>query len=101
MKKWVRGCQYGVYRTEVLDEDNGQAISTVWTHKPGPEPWQVVPWPEGEANLSLVLAAPELLATLENVLEDYEVLARLTGMKPEDFELVRQARAAIAKAKGE
>jgi len=60
MKKWKRGQRYGTYRTEIVDTDGGRAIATVWTHEPAGRD-RVEPWPEGEANLNLVLAAPDLL----------------------------------------
>lgn len=50
--------------------------------------------------MRVIAAAPELLRALEDTLEDYERIAGFTGLKPEDFENIRRARAAIAKAKG-
>ena len=45
-------------------------------------------------------AAPELLEALENVLEDYETIARTTGHKPEDFEIICNARGQMVKVAG-
>jgi hypothetical protein len=53
-----------------------------------------------EANASLMAAAPDLLAALERVLEHGEPL-NLYHERSEDAEVVNQARAAIAKAKGQ
>lgn len=56
---------------------------------------------EGEKNAALIAIAPELLEALEALLKDFEYMARMGGYKPEDFELIKQARAAIAKTRGD
>ena len=53
-----------------------------------------------EANASLMAVAPDLLSALERVLEHGERL-NLYHERGEDAEMVNQARAAIAKAKGQ
>ena len=54
---------------------------------------------EDDANASLMVAAPDLLAALERMLAHGE-RGNLYTARGEDAEVVNQARAAIAKAKG-
>jgi hypothetical protein len=53
-----------------------------------------------EANASLIAAAPDLLAALEQLL-DHGERRNLYYERGEDAEVVGQARAAIAKARGQ
>ncbi len=62
--------------------------------------------PRREANARLIAAAPELLEALEGLLKDYiQVFSDHPAIEPdwnpEDSALVKRARAAIAKAKGD
>jgi hypothetical protein len=55
---------------------------------------------EVEANAILIAAAPEMLACLELAIEEVEGFEQRTGIK-QLVPWVRQAREAVAKAKGE
>lgn len=59
-------------------------------------------WDEDdEANARLIAAAPELLEALKNLLESYGAYVDIDEVTNADIvEPVREARAAIAKAKG-
>lgn len=107
--KWKRGQRYGALKTEVVgfsDGHAGRAIITVWTHQPTTDCNKVEPWPEGEANLNLVVAAPEVLEELEHCVVALEYAAEALGELGEDDDAnmiekqAKSARAAIAKAKG-
>jgi type II secretory pathway component GspD/PulD (secretin) len=73
---WREGRRYGNNRTEVLSSTGGRAIATVWTHerrdmaKQPDSDSDYVAIPEGIENLNLVIAAPELLEALEQLLVD-------------------------------
>lgn len=105
--KWKKGAPYGVFETEVLDE-MGKVIATVWTQRLNPEMQDVEPWPEGERNLDLIIAAPELLEELEYAAARLDFLTNWIentyGGTNRDVELgrsyARAARTAITKARG-
>lgn len=68
-----------------------------WAIDYNEEQEQVVDYVYKEADARLIAAAPDLLDALENVIESWGL-----GLLPhEDSEALDQARAAIAKAKGE
>ena len=54
---------------------------------------------EGEANANLISAAPDLLAELERLVMYYEPSAQ--PHRHEEIAKIRDAKAAISKAKGE
>lgn len=49
---------------------------------------------------TLIAAAPELLEALRGVMPDLETAATARGLRADDFENIRVAHAAIAKAEG-
>lgn len=66
MPKWKKGGRYGNLKMEVIDAETGQCVATVFTRLPlTTRPDQSGPWAEGERNLALILAAPELVEELE------------------------------------
>lgn len=40
------------------------------------------------------------IVVLQELLSDYEIVARAVGYEPEDFELIRRIRAVVAEAQG-
>ena len=53
------------------------------------------------ANAALIAAAPELYEALEALTKDEELILAAHGIEPSGNRLVKQARAALAKARGE
>jgi hypothetical protein len=106
---WKIGPSYGVLQTEVVNEA-GRAIATVWTHKPNPETRDVEPWPEGEANLNMATASPDLLEACKALVKATTISHSRIEQCPADLgeaecicgfhAALDIARAAIAKARG-
>ena len=87
---WKVAGRYGKYSDEITDA-NGQAIAWVFTRKADPQiVTGVLDSPEGQANASLIAAAPELLAALKSILD---------GGIADPVEVLK-AHAAITKAEG-
>lgn len=79
---WSIGPRFGLNKTEIVDDETGNAVASVWTHRPGatdkPQARSdFVEWPEGMRRARLIATGLSLSGAMEN------------------------ARAAIAKAKGE
>lgn len=72
MKEWKRGELQRPFKIKVRDE-NDFPIAAVLTKLPasGPDAGldETVPWPEGEDNLNLILAAPRMKRALEEIVE--------------------------------
>jgi len=93
---WKVAGRYGKYSDEITDA-NGQAIAWVFTRKADPQiVTGVLDSPEGQANASLIAAAPELLEALEQA-ADY--LAEFFE-EGREHRVIKLADAAIAKAEG-
>lgn len=105
---WKDGGKYGRLCREIANEIGSRAVCHVWTrqnagHKTadGTEPW-----PEGEANFRLILAAPKMLEALEAIRDMTKPVLRLhiadIPATCAEWKAVRdRAIAAIAAAKGE
>lgn len=106
MTTWVDAGRYGRLCHEVINETGSRAICLVWTRqnarrrtKDGTEPW-----PEGEANLALILNARVMLEALEEI--HIKVERMMQGGAPVTWLAVlaavrRDASIAIAAVKGE
>jgi len=87
---WKTAGRYGKYSDEITDA-NGQAVAIVFTRKADPQTVTgILPNPQGQANASLIAAAPELLAALKSILD---------GGIADPVEVLK-AHAAITKAEG-
>lgn len=87
---WTEGALYGALKVEVIAA--GRCIATVFVKKFDEAGWPV-PWPEGEENLALVLAAPRLRAALQEILDE------ATGDR--DWDIVESAaRTALEQNRG-
>lgn len=90
---WDRRIEYDSLRDEI--GARGKAVCIVWVRKVDgvlSDERQVVSDPEGEANASLIAAAPEMLDALESA----ESVLRQAGCDA----TARMVRAVIAKARG-
>jgi len=93
---WKTAGRYGKYSDEITDA-NGQAVAIVFTRKADPQTVTgILPNPQGQANASLIAAAPELLEALEQA-ADY--LAEFFE-EGREHRVIKLADAAIAKAEG-
>ena len=101
MNKHTKGpwfnCGYGEYADYngkciiVLGDDNTRRVTVVLGRNT----------PETQANARLIAAAPELLEALENLHANIAEYAQINNLGGFDNQDMQQARAAIAKAKGE
>lgn len=86
-------CVYGGWGTPRVFSESG-SIAMIQHHESGPG--------EGEANTRLIAAAPELLESLRQAVSSLEYLfVRYGAPEGENSEMMKKARAAIAKATGE
>ena len=77
---WEKKRPYGKFKDEV--GVCGKAICTVWTRRRVgalSDEIQIVPCDEGEANLRLILKAPEMLDALKNLISAYSGGAKICG----------------------
>ena len=98
---WKDGGNYGRFCREIVSEDGERGICHVWTQQVATSIGGTEPWPEGKANFSLILKAPQMLEALE------EIAALTPGVwccEVEDEIICDQmqeiARTAIAAVKG-
>ena len=103
MIAWRNGGMYGQMQREIVTEDGGHPIAMVRVKQycagKGTEPWL-----QGKANFRLILQAPKMLEALEEVVDKAEQMMRIAGIatwRTACLALRRDARAAIAAAKGE
>lgn len=88
---WKTAGRYGKYSDEITDA-NGQAVAIVFTRKADPQTVTgILPNPQGQANASLIAAAPEMKATLQWLLDEAK------GLDEHHRVMIR---ASIAKAEG-
>lgn len=104
MKKWKIGFPYGNLHTKIVDED-GWPVAAVWMKKVTGS-GDAEPWPEGEDNLNLILAAPKMKRALEDAAKRLDFLTNWLentyGGSEKDIELGRSyARTARAALEGE
>lgn len=95
----------------ITNEENSQDICRVWIkqevyfHEGMRHGWRVESWPEGEANLRLILQAPRLLEALEAILKTAQRISADTDLptrtRTDWWAVMKRARAAIAAVKGE
>jgi len=107
MTTWKDNGDYGWLCREITDESGDRSICRVWTKQPigeqGMDGFSIEPWPEGEANFRLILAAPQMLEALEMIqsapaYEQYEEPFYALELTEDQFD---QLSAIIAAAKGE
>jgi hypothetical protein len=93
---WELRANYGNLRSEIYA--GGRAIATVWTKQASTreEQKEPVPWPEGEANAALLLAAPDLLKAAKRAL----ATLRASGYHDEPNNVLGALYAAISRATG-
>lgn len=98
---WKRGGEYSNNMDEIEDAE-GRTIAAVWTRK-GPQfakaSQQFREEPQGVANITLMTAAPELLAACQMLILAYEGGEPGESIDWEDIDdVVEAARDAITKA---
>ena len=104
---WQDAGRYGRLCREITNETGSRAVCHVWTRQNARRKTRdgTEPWPQGEANFRLILAAPQMLEALEAIREtaqrivaDIEIPTRTRA----DWRTVEGfASAAIAAVKGE
>ena len=97
---WRFGGEFGNSQDEIEDAD-GRTIAVVWTRtateRATARP-QFKDVPMFKANLALMIAAPEILAALHQIVIDYDTWERKPG-EP-DWEAITMARDALCRAIG-
>lgn len=90
--------RYGLLTAEVVGNDGARVTAAVWVRrmKAGTKAHETEPWPEGEGNAHLIIAAPDLLDACEMLLQTLRTVSRFA----DSLDGVPEAVAAIARARG-